>query len=46
MPLSAQQLKQYMDEGYLAVEDLFDPQALAPLISEFEEAIDAKAREV
>jgi phytanoyl-CoA hydroxylase len=46
VPLSAQQLKQYMDEGYLAVEDLFDPQALAPLISEFEEAIDAKAREL
>jgi len=46
MPLSAAQLKQYLDEGYLAVENLIDPQVLAPLIGEFEAAIDAKAREL
>ncbi len=44
MALSPAQLKQYLDEGYLAVEGLLDPQALTPLIREFEAAIDAKAR--
>jgi phytanoyl-CoA hydroxylase len=44
MALSPAQLKQYLEEGYVAVESLFDPQALAPLIAEFEAAIDTKAR--
>jgi phytanoyl-CoA hydroxylase len=44
MALSPAQLKQYLEEGYVAVESLFDPQALAPLVGEFEAAIDTKAR--
>ena len=44
MALSDAQLKQYLDEGYVAVENLLDPQALAPLIAELAAAIDSKAR--
>lgn len=44
MALSEAQLAQYVDEGYLVVEDLLGPDVLAPLIGEFEAAIDAKAR--
>lgn len=44
MALSKEQLAQYLDEGYLVVEDLLDFQVLALLIGEFEAAIEAKAR--
>ena len=44
MALSEAQLAQYMDEGYLVVEDLLNASVLSPLIGEFEAAIDSKAR--
>ena len=44
MALSEAQLAQYMDEGYLVVEDLLNASVLSPLIGEFEAAIDTKAR--
>ena len=44
MALSDEQRAQYLDEGYLVVEDVLGPEVLAPLIGEFEAAIDAKAR--
>jgi len=44
MALSEAQLAQYMDEGYLVVEDLLNASVLSPLIGDFEAAIDIKAR--
>ena len=44
MALSAAQLAQYINEGYLVVENLLNASVLAPLIGEFEAAINSEAR--
>ena len=44
MPLTESQLSQYLDEGYVAVDDLIPVDAFALLIKEIEANIDAKAR--
>jgi phytanoyl-CoA hydroxylase len=43
--LNDTQLGFYRDEGYLLLEDVFDPSLLAPLKAELEDPIDAFARE-
>ena len=45
--LTEQELKQFQDDGYLVVEDLFDPKVvLDPLIDEYEGVMDASARHI
>ena len=44
MLLTEIQLKQYLDEGYLVVDDLIPPETFAPLTTEIEANIDAKAQ--
>lgn len=43
--LSKEQKQSYRDNGFLVVEDVIPPSTFGPLIREFNEVIDAKARE-
>ena len=40
MALSREQVKQYFDDGYLIVPDLFTPHELQPVMNEFEQIVD------
>ena len=44
MRLSADQLKQYHDDGFLIVRDVFDRQELEPLKEEINELVNALAQ--
>jgi phytanoyl-CoA hydroxylase len=46
MPLSPQQIEQYYTDGYLVVEDALADADLEPVIREYEERIDRRAREL
>jgi ectoine hydroxylase-related dioxygenase (phytanoyl-CoA dioxygenase family) len=46
LPLTAQQVQFFHEEGYLIVPDVFDPADLEPLRRELDAAIDRKAREL
>ena len=43
--LSSEQISIYQEQGYLLLEDVIPPADLQPLIDEFNEVIDRKARE-
>src|SRR5262245_55084337 len=46
-PLTAEQVEQFHREGYLIVEDLFDPEAdIAPIIEEYKEVLDNLSNEL
>ena len=42
--LSDEQLSDYLNDGYLLLEDVLSPESLQPLIDDIAEGIDRKAR--